>query len=244
MLRSLDELRGYTIVGTDGDCGDAKDFLFDDVHWIVRYVVVDTGKWLPGRKVLISPFAVQDTDWAKRKISVSLSREQIEKSPGLDVDEPVSRQKEQELIDYYGWKPYWAPGGVVGGAPVPPVPSREAVAQSETEGNLCLRSAHEVNGYHIHARDGEIGHVADFIADIPSWQIRYMVVDTRNWLPGRKVLVSPLWTDNVKWADREVQVDMTQEEIKNSPKFAAGAPVNREYETRLYDYYGRPAYWE
>ena len=125
MLRSLYELKGYDLAATDGHFGTVKDFYFDDLHWRVRYVVVDTGKWLPGRRVLISPLSVDNTDWTRRLISVSLSRKQIENSPSTDADKPVSRQEEQDFFDYYGWTPYWAPGGMVGPAPVAPIPGRE-----------------------------------------------------------------------------------------------------------------------
>ena len=104
-------------------------------------------------------------------------------------------------------------------------------------------STKEVSGYHIHAFDGSIGHVDDFIVDDESWVIRFLVVDTKNWLPGRKVLIAPLWVDAIDWESRQVRVDMTMEAVKNAPEFDPEAPINREYEERLYDYHGRPKYW-
>ncbi|MBK9166200.1 MAG: PRC-barrel domain-containing protein [Bryobacterales bacterium] len=113
----------------------------------------------------------------------------------------------------------------------------------ETHGDPHLRSVREVSGYRIRAADGEIGRVADFIVDTDGWAIRYLVVDTRNWLPGRKVLVAPRWVQSIDWGDRLVHVRLHREDIKNSPEFDPNEPVNREYEARLYDYYGRPRYW-
>ena len=99
-------------------------------------------------------------------------------------------------------------------------------------------------GYYIKTTDGEVGHVDDLIVDDETWGFRYMVVDTRNWLPGRKVLISVEWIESVSWLENEVQVDVASEAIKNSPEFDPSQPVNREYEMVLYDYYGRPKYWE
>ena len=107
-----------------------------------------------------------------------------------------------------------------------------------------LRSIKEVTGYHIQASDGEIGHVEDFVVDDKIWALRYIVVDTRNWLPSRKVLVSPQWAATVDWAEQKLWVDLSTDNIKNSPEYDPAAPINRGYERTLYDYYGRPVYWE
>jgi hypothetical protein len=82
--------------------------------------------------------------------------------------------------------------------------------------------------------------VDDFIVDDTTWAIRYMVIDTSNWWFGKKVLLAPHWADSVSWAERNVYVNMTRQAIKSSPEWDATAAINREYETRLYDYYGRP----
>lgn len=254
MLRSAKDLHGYRILATDGKIGGVRDLYFDDSTWVVRYVVVDTGKWLPGRRVLISPVEFGEPNWKDLTVPVSLTKERVKNSPSAESDKPVSRQHEMELHRYYGWPLYWMgppPGETPMGLSAEGIAAQKAEAdraenepgEREPEGDANLRSVREVTGYGIHATDGDIGHVEDFIIDTPEWIIRYMVVDTRNWLPGRKVLVAPAWIESVDWADRAVKVAMTREEIKSSPEFDASAPVNREYETRLYDYYGRPAYW-
>lgn len=240
MLRSVKDLRRYAICAVDGDIGKVHELLFDDRGWIVRYLVVDTGTWLPGLRVLLSPAALGQPDWQTRVLPVDLTTGQVEHSPPIDTDKPVSRQMESELHAYYGWRPYWD-----GIATVMAVQAMEE-AKKETEQEQAdphLRSTREVIGYHIQANDGEIGHVEDLIADDEGWGIRYLVVDTHNWLPGRKVLVDPFWADQVSWTGRKVYVDMTREMVKNSPEFDPSAPVNREYEVRLYDFYGRPKYW-
>ncbi len=241
MLRSLQDLRGYILHATDGDIGEVDDFLFHDDDWTVRYLVVDTGTWLPGRKVLISPVALGHPEWETGRLPVNLSREAVENSPDIDLDRPVSRQREIELHNYYAWTPYWP--SVEMGDVGPVIPPANLVDTPGPKGDPHLRSVAEVCGYRIHASDGELGHVEDFIVEEGSWIIRYMVVDTRNWWPGKKVITSPGWITGIRWRDRKVCVNLSRETIRNSPEYDPAQPVNVEYEDRLYDYYGRPKYW-
>jgi hypothetical protein len=248
MLRSVSELIDYFLEAEDGEIGRCKDFLFDDQKWTIRYMVADKRKWLPGRKVLISPIALGEPEWSTRRFPVHLTRQQIEGSPSLDEDAPVSRQYEIRWFDYYGWPPYWTGGGLWGAAPYPSalfLKRLEKVAEHGVEPEEShLRSVKEVMGYRIQAVDDDIGHVDDFIVDEPEWILRYIVVDTRKWLPGGKVLVSLSWIESVDWLTRSVAVDLSKEAVKESPRYHSGDPVNRELETRLYDFYGRPKYWE
>jgi sporulation protein YlmC with PRC-barrel domain len=265
MLRSLKEIDGYTILDVSNEVvGSVNDFYFDDVTWMIRYLVVDTGVWLPGRKVLISPVALGQPDWGGGvSLPVRLTKEQIEDSPSLDTNKPVSRQEETALVDYYQWPPYWHnvtffDAMAVGMDPETYVRSTRPVSQAEAvpeeavvektlageqTGDPSLRSVAEVSGYYIQATDGDIGHVEDFIVDTEAWAIRYLVIDTKNWWPGKKVLVSPLWVEQVNWEESKVHLDMNRDMIKNSPEFDPSAPVNRAYEDRLFDYYGWPKYW-
>jgi hypothetical protein len=249
MLRSVKEIINYVIQAKDGEIGRCKDFLFDDDYWTIRYMVAETGKWLPGRKVLISPISLGDPEGLDHRFTVNLTKEQIKSSPPIDEHAPVSRQYEKKYFDHYYWPYYWAGPGVWGAPPYPiPMPVRQPEAVEETEDGdrdeNHLRSVKEVTGYHIQAVDGHIGHVEDYIVDEETWTIRYMVVDTRNWLPGRKVLVTPYWIKSVDWAGNTVEVDLTTEAVKESPHYNPSEPVNREYEIQLYDYYGRPTYWK
>lgn len=250
MLRSTKELFGYKIQAIDGDIGKVHDFYFDDATWIIRYLVVDTGFWLSGRKVLIIPSLLGQADWASHTFPVSLSKDQIEKSPDIDLKKPVSRQHETRLYEYYKKAPYWlylTPQEV--GA-VPPVPSEHELSSEEEKDeenkkdqDYHLRSTKEVIGYHIEAEDGEIGHVEDFVMEDVVKVIRYMIVDTKNWLPGRKVLISPEWIKKVSWGAEKVFIELTRDKVKKSPEFDPDKPVNRKIEEKLYDYYGRPKYW-
>ncbi len=236
MLRSIKSLGGYTVQATDGGVGGVVDFFFDAYYWAVRYMVVETGSWLVGRRVLIPPLALGTPKWEKRALPVRLTRDQVKNSPPVDFDKPVSRQMEKALHNHYGWPPYWSGTRAEAAAEV-----IESAAEEEID--LTLRSTDEVIGYDIQATDGEIGHVDDFIVDDEAWTLRYLVVDTVNVLPGKKVLISPTWVRAVAWPERDVYLDLDQQTVKDSPEFDPTAPVNRAYEMRLYDYHGRPAYW-
>lgn len=248
MLRSVKELKNYKLDAQDGQMGRAKDFLFDDVRWTIRYMVVDTGGWLSGRQVLVSPAVLGPPNWSSNTLSVALTCKQIEASPSIDEDQPVSRQYELQMSQTLGYPLYWNGPHLWGMMASPYAMQSAAIAHEaprrEPDGDPHLRSVREVSGYHIGAEDGDVGHVEDFILDDESWTLRYVVVDTRNWLPGRKVLVSPSWVEGVDWSRRKVSVRMTKQEIKSSPEFDPTMPVNREYEARLYDFLGRPRYWQ
>lgn len=247
MLRSIDGIRGYALKASDGDIGHCDDFIFDDSTWTVRYMVAETGSWLTKRKVLISPLALDEPDWGSGRFAVKLSKAQIEDSPPLERDAPVSHEYEREWTAYHNWSPYWVGGELWGDGRLPQrLAERAAPGGHKTileKPSHNLRSMKEVAGYHIQANDGAIGHIEDFIVDDDSWSIMYLVVDIHNWLPGRKVLVPPTWAESVHWNDRTVHLDLSRDQVKDAPEYRPGEAVNRRYEERLYDYYGRPSYW-
>lgn len=237
MFRSTKDLFGYGVAATDGPAGSVRDFYFDDEVWAVRYLVVDTGVILPGKKVLLAPQAIREAKWDARLLAIPHTQQEIAEGPSWDADKPVSRQEEEELHKYYQWAPYWAPGVPFGAAPVAtPVPPAPPPRKEKNN----LRSLQEILGYALEAADGQIGHIEDFIAEDSDWVFRMVVIDTRNWLPGRKVAFSPQWIDRIDWGGKVVQTRLTQERIRNAPEFDPSEPVNEEVELRLYDYYGRP----
>lgn len=245
MLRSAKSLRDYHIHATDGNVGHIKDFYFDGQEWFVRYVVVDTSEWLPSRTVLLVSDILGTPSEKEKALSVELTREQVRNSPDVDTNKPVSRQHELDLFDYYGWSPYWGAGRSgftqhVVRAPQAEEAGQAAVAQA---GDPNLRSVREVAGYSIFATDEKVGHVEDFILSDEDWIVRYLVVNAGNWLSGRRVLISPEWVHEILWRDRTVVVDLTKDEIRGSPPYDPNQPVNRQDETHLYDFYGRPKYW-
>lgn len=257
MLRSSYELQGYTIRAQDGEIGSVEEFLFDDQRWVIRYLVVNTGGWLTGRLVLVSPIAIATFDGDAQAVDVSLTRKQVEDSPDISTDQPVSRQKEAELAQYYGYPPYWNGPGfwgmgmypgrmgyMAGVSPIFDEMVRQESGRVEQErGDPHLRSTRAVSGYDIRARDGDIGHVEDFLIDDETWAIRYVVVDTKNWWPGKHVLVAPQWIDQISWEASAVTVNLTRDEIKSGPEYDPSL-LDREYETRLHQHYRRQGYWE
>ena len=221
------------------------DVYFDDSNWIVRYYVVDTGNWLPGRKVLIPPHLIRKTTPDHAGLPVDLTREQIRNSPDVDTDRPISRQAELVLYRHYGWTPYWFPL-----EPAVSVVAEGDASEREREatsghygGDPTLRSAKDVIGYHVAATDGEIGHIDDFLLDDESAKIRYAVVDTKNWLPGKHVLIAPEWIREIKWSESKLFVNATREAVRNSPEYNPVTPVDKEYESRLFTHYGYPVTW-
>lgn len=249
MLYSLNDLMRYGIVSHDGELGGVYDFFFDDQDWVVRYMVVDTGAWLPRQRVLLTWASVVRTDAELRRIHVDLTREQVRKCPDIDTEKPVSRQMEIDLLRYFAAPPWWGDGGFLGppGVPIPPTPvemtQRPVSAAAASRNEPTLRSVRAVTKYHVEALDGPIGHIEGFIGEEETWTIRYLVIDTRNWLPGRKVLISPRWVQRLNWEEAKAYVGQDRDAIRDSPEYDPSAPVNREYETRLCNYYGRPGYW-
>ncbi|MBA3595890.1 MAG: PRC-barrel domain-containing protein [Methylibium sp.] len=249
MLFSTRQLEGFKLDARDGEIGRVREVYFDDRHWVIRHLVVDTGGWLSGRKVLISPHSIERLDRDQQRLTVALSRQQIEDAPGIDADKPVSRQHEIAFSDHYGYPYYWTGTGLWGAAAYPLTVGAMAVPQAEdgrarelsqraaqaedAAADPNLRSSKEVIGYHIEAGDGSIGHIEDFLFDERSWQIRQAVVDTRNWLPGRLVLVSPEAIESVDWSARQVRVKLTREAVKASPPYDRNAPLSGEGESAL-----------
>ncbi|HTV51093.1 MAG TPA: PRC-barrel domain-containing protein [Steroidobacteraceae bacterium] len=253
MLHSLNRLGPSH--AADGDIGEVTDSYFDDERWVVRYLVVSTGGWLRGRDVLISPYSITAVDDRTRAVVTALTRAQVQESPSIDTAKPISRRQEAAYLGYYGYPLYWpyTTFWAWGALPVvmPPVsqvshvsepPAPEAAAEATEE--VHLRSAREVSGYHIRCRDESIGHVEDFLFEDDTWAIRYLVVDTRNWLPGKQVLLSTQWITGVSWAERVVSVDLPRAAIESSPEYDPEHLPTRDEEALLHGHYARPTYWE
>lgn len=248
MKRKIKSLTGFKIAGTDGEIGTLKEFYFDDERWIVRYLIVETGNWLSSRKVLLATKAVISTDWDNRAMSVHLTKEQIKNSPEIDTDKPVSRQHEMDLYNYYPWAGYYWGGGIgfTGmGMSYPIAIHDEAQTENDeaqnhkSDFNPHLRSSDTVTGYNIKATDGEIGEVEDFIVNDHTWAIDFMEVDTGNWFPGKKVLLSPKLIREISWENATVVVNASEDQVKNSPEYVPSREVTDSYETNLQNYYGR-----
>ena len=245
MLFKAKSIKNFKLTGMDGDVGKVKEFFFDDLFWTVRYLVVDTGNWLTGRTVLISPYAIQSINDDDERIMTNLSKEQIENSPSLESDLPVSRQYEDNYFGYFGYPKYWYGSLMWGTSPYIARDSKEweTTDEQQSKGDSNLRSTKDVSGHDIQATDGEIGHVDDFIIDEETWAIRYLVIDTQNWWAGKKVLVSPRWIRRISWDEKNVYVNLSRERIKSSPEYSDDMILSRDYETSLHSYYNQSGYW-
>ncbi|PKM93231.1 MAG: photosystem reaction center subunit H [Firmicutes bacterium HGW-Firmicutes-1] len=250
MLNKAKILKNYTLNSLDGEIGKVKDFYFDDRTWAIQYLIADTGNWLTGRKVLISPNFIVSINKEEEYITINLTKSQIENSPALDSDKPVSNQFQVEFHGYFESPIAVAGMGYGGtGAPIPYIPIKnydEKFVKNDKEANEWdpnLRSTHYVSGYNIQALDDTIGHVDDFIIDDDTWDIQYLEIDTKKWLFGRKLLISPKWIESVSWNELKVFVNLSCEEIKQSPEYTEASILDRNYETRLHKHYNRTAYW-
>jgi uncharacterized protein YrrD len=254
MLHRLKKLHGMTLAATDGEIGKVKDVYFDDVSWGIRYLIVDTGGWLAGRKVLISPRSVRSVDWNDEKIHVVLTQQQVKDSPDIDTDQPVSRQEETEFYAYYGYPVYWGGGYLWGPYPIlygeqagASIAAAELAMRDKHKIETAdhhLRSAKEVTGYHVHAKEDPIGHVEEFLVDDEAWALRYMVVNTAKWWAGRHVIVRPQWVTNVEWSDSVVTLGIDRASVEASPEYDPAITLLRDYEARLHEHYQRAIYWE
>jgi uncharacterized protein YrrD len=227
MMRTIRQLYGKTLAASDGDVGQIKDFYFNDQNWAVRYVIVDTGSWLPERQVLLSPHAFRSVHQKEDSLQVILTRQQIENSPSIASHKPVSRQYEEEYYRYYGWPSYWDGGGMwgLGGQPVTPWPYLMPDLQTTTPGaprangtDPHLRSTQSMNGYHIQASDGSIGHITDFVMD-ENWVIRQLVIQTGHWLSAKEIVLSTEDVDRISYEESTVYVSKTKEAISAAPEY-------------------------
>jgi len=251
MLINSKTLKGFSVHARDGELGVVDELYFDDQSWAIRYFTIETGGWLAGRPVLISPISVLQADWVARQFHVSLTKAQIEHSPDIDTHRPVSRRHEAEYLGYYGYPYYWGGPMMWGPAFYPASLAVPAAAASKgTVGAIHdespdshLRCTSAVIGYGIEATDGEIGHVDGFLVDDTTWAIRYMEVATKNWWPGKKVLVSPAWIHDVSWLRSQVTIDVSRESIRSAPEYAESVPVTLDYEDRLFRHYGKTPSW-
>jgi len=264
MLRELRNMLGFAIAATDGGVGHATDFYFDDEAWVIRYLVVETGRWLSGRKVLISPMAIGEPNWKLETFPTRLTREQVRNSPDIDTDKPVSRQHELEYSGFYGYPYYWGGSGLWGGQYFPGAMLTSTAYSASGADYLAgqvererrsrdarrdnddphLRSCKTVTGYHISAVDGEIGHLQGLLVDEESWAIRYLIVNTSNWWLGHLVPIAPSWIDDVSWHERQITVDLTRRAIQESPPYDSAHVPDRPLETLVHEHYGRHGYWQ
>ena len=254
MLRLAKDLNGFTLEALDGQIGTVKEFYFDDKSWTIRYLIANTGDWMTGRSVLISPYALGEIFTMEKLIRVELTKAQIEHSPLIENDRPVSRQYELAYYPYYGFPSYWGGSSLWGNAAYPQMielpmsmsGGQIAGIRQEDNDDPHLRSTKDMGGHAIHALDGEVGHVEDFVIDDENWAIRYLIVGTRNWWPGKKVLmlIATRSVDRISWEDSSVHLRLKRETIQKSPEYSECLLITRDYEAKLHRHYDLEEYWQ
>ncbi len=246
-LQPAGKLMRCLLHAVDGEIGTVEALYFDDVSWVVRYLLVDTGNWLAGRRVLISPVAVGEVREGEKAIFIELTRRQIENSPPLDADRPLSRHYEEEYYQYYNWPVYWEDLRQSGVAlssfslGAEPLAGREALARRR---EMHLQRTTWINGCVIVAHDGAFGQVRDQIVDTRYWVIRYLEIETHRRRPGSHALVSPGWIERVSWRDHLMNIGLASTVIDSAPGFDPTSGISRDYEARLFKHYGRRGYWQ
>lgn len=256
MLQNLKNLIGFDVRSMDGDSGDRvageiDDFYFDEGQWMIRYFIVSTGNWLKGRSLLLSPSAFEKPDWRSHRMEVNLTKDLMRSSPKLDLAGPLTREQEKELHRHYGWPVYWRAFGLSDAseslARASMLPhgqaEKEVVVKKREGGGKRLHSTKNVLGYHVQALDGEMGHIEGFLVEDQGWILRYAVVDLRNWLPGRRVIIAPQWIKDFLWEESKAVVNLKKIRIEESPEYDPAIPIGRAYEEELYGHYGQEKYW-
>jgi uncharacterized protein YrrD len=244
-LRRLHDLADLTILATDGEIGRLQELYFDDRNWSVRYLVVKTGGWLLGREVLLAPAAVDEIHDPDGTMNLALTKGQIERAPPIDMAKPLSREHEIAYFRHFQWAPYWEPGPTTWGGSVPypgtPPVNFDTVLPGDAPKDPHLRSSREVTGYDIHANDGAIGHLEDLIVDDQEWIVRYLQVDTKNWLPGKRILLQTMRIDHISWSERSVTVLLPRHAMESAPAYEPSQLITPAYEVQLFKHYGTEA---
>ena len=262
MLFAVSGLEGCTVKASDGDVGTVKDFLFDDRNWKIRWIVVGAGHWLPGRQLFIHPSAIAPLTVPPKpklpmmspgdtlELTVNLTKAEIEAGPHSGEEEPVNRDMEALLYDYYGWDPYW--GATHFGAAVLPNAEQRIVgdevrreADAEVppiDGLERLHGVASVKGYYVHAVDGDIGHVENILADDTNWEIRYFVIATRNWWPGKVVQLSPYAVKDIDWFGQHINMNVTRDQVRSAPAWDPLAMMDEASEDEFHRHFGWPGY--
>lgn len=248
---NITSLRGLAVEATDGNIGTVSDLLFDDHSWTVRWLVVETGSWFSSRKTLLPLSSLGKPDEQSRNFTVTLTRQQVKDSPDIDTNLPVSRHREAHVYNHYGWNPYWISGfAPISNATATPLVTPFARNDVEPrnqdsgtdavqdDGDPNLRSVRAVVGYHIAATDGEVGHVEDFLIDDETWRLSCMKVDTKNWLPGKRVLLPVRIIRDIDWFNKIIQIGFDREKVKGSPPYDRQMTSDGPYNDLSHRYFG------
>jgi uncharacterized protein YrrD len=248
MKTSFNEFSEFAVHARDGEIGRIKDFYFDDVSWRLRYLVVDTRKWLGGRLALLSPQAVESLNLTRRELRLTLDRAQVEAAPALDEHVPLNRQSLTDLDLHYGWNHYWITGGPLSlnfqtinygpiGETEVPEDVRVMLEARRARGDDTLVSVKDLLGWHVESVDDDrAGTVRDAIVNYMNWTVPYLVIDTGHWIPGRKVILPSSFVETFDLDRRAIAVRVSAESIATAPEFDLDR-LDERCERTLVDHY-------
>jgi hypothetical protein len=246
-MKAASLLESCTLLAADGAVGTIEQFYFGTRQWTIRYLVVNSGCPQAGWRLLISPVAIGDVRPGNREIEIELTRSQVRNSPAVNTHKPLTRRFEARYFDYYGWPAYWETGSSSGS----PRPRRSIFGTRRAgngatarQGDKDLRATTEIKGLAVEARDGFIGQAVDFIIDSRYWVIRYLDIETRGWWQQKHVLIHPGWIEDIDWAGGSARVALSCDALRQAPEFDTSGTIDRDYETRLFNCYGYPGYWQ
>ena len=249
MLRSILSLKNFTMRASDGEIGKVKDFYFDDQTWRLKYLVVETGNWLMGKKVLISTAALHAPIWNESTFPVDLTIDQVKNSPDIDTEKPVTREQEYDLNYHYSWP--WDGGGIgfmttgmVGGVVAPDIPLSDRVGDEmhhaeHQHRDKHLRSFKQVHDFELRCTDKNIGEVHDFLMSDSDWSLPYIVAEAGNWYAGKKLLLATRFVDKIEWETSSVYLLQSSAQVANATEFdyenLNDDGFNKQYESSYSD---------
>jgi len=219
MQLNTNSLIGFSLSATNGEVGKIEEIYFDDRNWVIRYLVVKTGNWLSGRKVLISPEAFDRARWNDETFPVHLTKEQILNSPDVNTDRPLSSKHIASINKYFLWQTFIDDGFYAPAHCDLPDVTENAETDNQSEDHVHVRSTRQTKGFRIHAKDGEIGYVSDFIVSDEDWKMKYLVVAAKNIFGDRKILISIRDIRETKWASSDIYLDISVHAVEQSRIF-------------------------
>jgi hypothetical protein len=246
MLMKTAILKEYMVELSNEIRGAIFEMFFDDLFWNIQYLLLTSEDLEKDKIAIISHLALGSPDDKSKTIPIDSkqgSREVKEKSTVLKAKKAAESIDPIQIIE---------------------LPEKfsttNSINKKETKDHIItilknenanylptanhLRGHNEVLGYNIKAKDGDlIGHVDNFILECDTWKLRYLIVDTRNWLAeGKKILLSPAWIEKINWSGNLVAVDLNKDSIIKSPTYDPDKPLDNHFEIQLYKYYGRHHY--
>ena len=249
MLQSVKQIIDRPIRTTDGMIGKSVDAYFDDYFWVLRYLVLDTGTWLSRQRILLPPAVLGRPDWTAEYIPVALTKNQMAERLGLENNGQFSPKKRKHTPHSHVSPPQETDSALLPG-PRPPgldlkgksVLDKPGASQPETQDEPHLRSAKEIMGYNVQTMDSAVpGFLDDLIIDDSNWEIPYLVVDARDWLAKKEVLVTPQHICSISWKEHVVHLNLWQDSVKKCPTYH-GSPITHDLQKEMVDKSGLPKF--